>query len=201
MIKRTLTLLLLPLAINGCYSLPDSLKPMPWLFKQVPKDAPAEFKKGWYDGCESGLASMTNSFYRSSYRFQQDPALRKDPVYYKTWKDTYTFCRHYAYGTIRQSDTRMRLPNNITTMHERIGGGHNILGHNMLNLWGPGTEGMPLKNFGQIGGDPSFGGGVLNAMDFSGDMIMSTNGGSSMNMDFRPAQDSGFYYTTIDGWK
>ena len=81
-----LFIILLITTLAGCTSVPDSMKPMSWVFDQVPPDAPENFKQGYKDGCESGFSSMTNTAYRGFYHFRQDPILRKDPVYYKTWK-------------------------------------------------------------------------------------------------------------------
>jgi hypothetical protein len=88
----------------------NAMKPMPWIFKQMPEHAPEEYKKGWKEGCESGLASMTNDYYKTFYTFKQDAGLIKNEIYYKAWKDTFNFCRHYAYGIVRESNTRMRTP-------------------------------------------------------------------------------------------
>jgi hypothetical protein len=181
------------------FSVPDQFKPMPWIFKQVPQDASASVKKGWIDGCESGLASMTNSFYRSFYRFQQDPALRKDPDYYRTWKDVFTYCRHYAYGTLRQANARMALANSRSGVFNRIGGQQNWLDTGMLNMWGPGSEGQWFQNFGDIGGDPYLSPGLANVLDFRGDMYLGKpEGNPSLDWDFRGTAPASFLKTTID---
>lgn len=159
--KRPLTLLhsciLILFLLSGCYDAPDKLKPMPWIFGQMPKDAPNNYKRGWKDGCESGLGNMTNAMYKTFYTFKQDKKLREDATYYSTWKTSYNFCRHYAYGTIRQSDQRMVLPNKRSEFHEAfLGADGGILGNSSaLNLFGPGGDTLlSFQKVGHIGGDP-----------------------------------------------
>jgi len=180
-------MLTLLVGCNKFHNMPDTWKPSAWILEQVPKDATPAQKQGWLDGCKSGMGNMTNSGYRSFYRFTQDPELRKDPAYYKVWKDTYTFCRHYVYGIVRQSDSRMRLSNNIRSLHERVAAGHNLLEYNLANWWGPPGEGIMFENFGWVGGNPYPGdiGGPGNLLDFSDGMAMNgKRGGEHMNWDF-----------------
>ena len=194
-----LAILLVILVISGCYNAPDKLKPMPWLFNMMPQDAPNNFKRGWIDGCESGMANMTNSFYKAFYTFKQDAKLREDPIYYNVWKDTFNFCRHYVYGTLRQSNQRMNLPGRHSEWHETFMGAEGILEVGMLNLWGPGDWLLPFQQVGSIGGDPwlpSFNGGGpawsntiagVSVLDYS-DAGMGDSFGVDMNsggvMDF-----------------
>ncbi len=170
--------------LGGCYNAPDHLKPMPWLFKQMPNDAPNNYKRGWKDGCESGLASMTNSFYRTFYTFKQDATLRRDPTYYTAWKDTYNFCRHYAYGTLRESGQRINLPNNLNQGQQTFMGAEGIFEQGPLQMLGPGgTTLMPLQKVGPIGGNGNFPldlGGISN-WDYSNEYMSLGNGGLNMN--------------------
>lgn len=169
--------------LAGCYNAPDALKPMPWIFDMMPKDAPNKYKRGWRDGCESGLGNMTNSMYRKFYTFRQDKSLREDATYYKAWKDTYNFCRHYAYGTLRQSDMRTRLPNTQTTFQSTFMGAEGIFTNGMLQLWGPGDALLPLQKIGKVGGDGFLGTGQserelvagINTLDYSDDTTIGND--------------------------
>lgn len=182
------------LMLNGCYSNSTRFKPASYIFKQMPKDAPINFQKAWKDGCESGMASMTNSVYARFYKFEQDPLLRKDPLYHKVWKDTYTFCRHYAYGGLRQIDGRRSLLNKRWSV--LLGSDGNIFEKGLLQMWGPGGTTMLLNNFGHMGGDPYINEtGVLNAMDFSADVPKI--GVGALTWDWRPTQGIGWAGTTI----
>lgn len=114
--------------LSGCYNSPDFMKPLSWLFKeQMPKDAPAVYKKAWRDGCETGLSSMTNTAYKTFYSFKMNKKLRSNPNYYKTWKDLYNFCRHYAYGIVRLGGDRSRRPNDRTAFLETFMGANGLL--------------------------------------------------------------------------
>ena len=168
--------------LSGCYNAPDAVKPGSWLLKQMPEDAPNDFKRGWKDGCESGMSGMTNTAYKTFYSFKQDPNLRSKPMYYKTWKDTYTFCRHYVYGIIRQGNQRMNLPNNRSAFMSTFMGAEGILETGMLNLWGPGAPIVPFKNVGNIGGSGGWVGG-MGTLDFSDDYVLNGKRGG-MTMDF-----------------
>jgi len=181
--------------LAGCYNNPDALKPMPWIFKQMPENAPNNYKRGWKDGCESGLATMTNSLYRKFYSFRQDSGLRSNATYYKSWKDSFDFCRGYAYGTLRESNQRMSLqPHKNGILGTYIGTG--IFEAGPLQVEGPGgTTLMPFEKIGPIGGDPYIGvgnserqviGGV-STLDYSGDtMFGNMDGGWTLDYSHVP---------------
>lgn len=175
--------------LSACHSLPDNLKPGAWILDQAPKDGPPEFKQGWTDGCESGMASMSNSLYKASYSFKQDKTLRNNPVYYKTWKDTFNFCRHYLYGTLRQANVRMVLPTKNNTFLNGFGT-VNIFESSFLNNLGPSGQGEFLQNWGDTAGNAQ---GPLESMggvlDFSNDMVGGASNlglGMGAGWDFRP---------------
>lgn len=174
---------------NKFYNAPAALKPMPWIFKMEPKNLSAHMKQGWKDGCESGLGSMTNSYYRANYKFRMDPGLRQNPEYYKIWKDTYNFCRHYAYGRTREANQRFRLQDKAPVTLEKLGA-HTLLKQGLLNFWGPsGFEGVPLENFGYIGGNPWIGDGGHTNWDYSAAHYTATTGlFDALNWDLRPSQ-------------
>lgn len=181
--KNIIVSLLILFSVVGCKAVPEEMKPMGWVFKQIPEDAPPIFKIAWKHGCSSGLSGMTNSLYRSNYEFIQDPELRKDPEYYKVWKDTFTFCRHYAYGLVRQSDIRMKNPNSFPEWLTSMFGAENIFDHGLLNMTGPGKSSLFLENWGTTGGDSSI--ETMNgAIDYSGELFNGNPGG--LNWDFRP---------------
>jgi hypothetical protein len=57
-------------------------------------EGPENYRQGWSDGCDSGLASTSNSFHQfiGSYRFVLDKDLRYDKLYNKAWKYGYNHC-------------------------------------------------------------------------------------------------------------
>lgn len=198
-IKRITSIFLIFLLLSSCGSVPLAFKPASWIFKRVP-DGPLIYQKGWRDGCETGLSTMTNGFYKTFYDFKQDPALRSNPSYYKIWKDSATFCRHYAYGIIRSANVRLKLANERTSALSSIFGTENILEHGLLSI-GPGSEGgIFLENVGIVGGDTSI--DTMNGVwDFRGEAAFFGDINNTMDWDFRPKNSIAPYYTDIDAFK
>ena len=100
--KKILSIIILSLAVTSCggkvFSDDSIFAPMP-LRMGTPdkKKGSPEYLKGWDDGCKTGLSTMVNGYYKSFYQFKQDPYLASNPVYYKAWKDSYTYCRQYSF--------------------------------------------------------------------------------------------------------
>lgn len=183
----TLKIAILPL-LASCHGIPDVLKPGAWILDQVPEGGTPEFEQGWKDGCESGLAAMSNSFYKAHYSFKQSKELRNNPDYYKVWKDTFNFCRHYVYGTLRQGNVRMKLPMQPNTFLDGFGTVSIFESGPLNNLSPGGGQGEFLQNWGVTGGDAK---GPLESMggtlDFSNDMLGGAeNWGMGSSWDFRP---------------
>jgi hypothetical protein len=85
------------LLLVGC-SWQTAFRPRPITMpKGPPENAPELYKKGWNDGCETGMSEFATTFYKSFYRFKQDFKLVENPEYYEAWKDSYTYCRHQVY--------------------------------------------------------------------------------------------------------
>jgi hypothetical protein len=63
----------------------------------VPQEGTEMFKLGWSHGCETGLSTMVPSNYKTAYSFAQEPKFITNQEYYKAWKDSYTYCRHYSF--------------------------------------------------------------------------------------------------------
>lgn len=207
--RKTLTILGFAgaLALSGCtkgklYGLPGFAKPMPFLFKQMPEGMSPTYQYGWKHGCESGLATMTNGLFRSAYRFKIDPAMRHHalvtdpggqrsdaPDYYKAWKDSYEYCRSYAYSSLRIADERTTQPNAVPTTLATLMGAHNINKRGLLNMWGPGKDDHKLiANFGQIGNDVTMGDGGHMNWDFSDGYFSGSSMKDVWNWDLRPEE-------------
>lgn len=69
--------------------------PKPLWMGDTPPGTPM-FQKGWEHGCTSGLATVSNSYYKSFYRFQQDPPLVKNPEYFNAWMESFVYCKDYV---------------------------------------------------------------------------------------------------------
>ena len=72
------------------------LKPTPLGMGKVPDGHPI-FQAGWNDGCETGLGTMSSNFYKTFYKYKQDPKMIMNKMYYQAWKDAYTYCRQYMF--------------------------------------------------------------------------------------------------------
>ena len=91
---------LILMGLTGCHDF-AIWKPVPMgMERDPPEDAPQEYKDGWNDGCETGLSTMVTSFYKTFYTYRQDPNRLNQPMYYKAWKDAYTYCRQYSFRSI-----------------------------------------------------------------------------------------------------
>ncbi len=70
--------------------------------KEMPKNAPPDYKKGWGDGCESGLgSSYTNSWYKTFHSYRKDLRMLSNQLYVVGWDDGNRYCRHYAGQWVR----------------------------------------------------------------------------------------------------
>jgi hypothetical protein len=54
-----------------------------------------EFKAGWKDGCESGMATYGSMFNKMRYSFYQNYDLLSVPDYDAAWHESFNYCRHY----------------------------------------------------------------------------------------------------------
>lgn len=167
---KLIAIAVLMTSLSACFRIPNQMKPAGFVFNKMPEDAPESFKKGWTDGCQTGMSHMTNSFYRWFYRFTIDNELIQDPVYYTTWKDTATFCRHYAYGLLRESDSRTRLPNDNPSVVDRFVGTKDFFNSGILHFWSvEGTNSMMIQNWGVTAGNGSETTDSAFTWDYSGD--------------------------------
>jgi len=71
-----------------------SCSPSPLFMKQDQPGSP-EFKAGWKDGCESGLATYGTLYNKLSYEFYQNYEMLKVPDYDTAWHEAFNYCRHY----------------------------------------------------------------------------------------------------------
>ncbi len=91
---RNMMVVMVAFALVGC----NPIRPWPaGLVKEMPVDAPEEYKLGWKDGCESGFASYGNDYYKTFYKFHYDMELmRTNKLYMRIWKDSYKHCRSHV---------------------------------------------------------------------------------------------------------
>lgn len=63
------------------------------------KDASPEFVQGWNDGCEVGMSSGSNTFYKTFYRNNKVDGYRmtSSPDYKVGWGNAFWYCYRYDY--------------------------------------------------------------------------------------------------------
>ena len=86
----------LGLALSACSS--DSIfAPKPHGITGPARDAPENYLAGWDAGCQTGMSTMSPTYYKSFYGYTLDANMIEDPEYYRAWRDAYTYCRHYTF--------------------------------------------------------------------------------------------------------
>lgn len=59
----------------------------------VNPSGPPEYKLGWEDGCDTGLAAAGTMFDRMVYGFKKRPELGDNDLYKTAWNEGFTYCR------------------------------------------------------------------------------------------------------------
>ena len=86
-VKNIALMVLLFTTLQSC-----TLKPGP--LDLDPPGSP-EFKMGFKDGCESGLATYGTIFYKARYSFYQNYDMLSNIDYDRAWHESFNYCRHY----------------------------------------------------------------------------------------------------------
>lgn len=103
--KKLLLLSVIMMLLTSCNSQFKPRVGAPWMQDMLTQgpEGPTNFRKGWRDGCETGISSTANRLQRSFYHFKQDYQLAQDPVYYKGWKAAYNYCNRYVFQYLRRN--------------------------------------------------------------------------------------------------
>ncbi len=109
-----ISFLVVALLISGCSNETaktslnqlDFLKPAHFVFNQMPSNADIIYKQGWQDGCNSGISTFSNEFYKTFYSFQMKEALMRRTNYQRAWETAYHYCRGYVYGIVKEGEMR-----------------------------------------------------------------------------------------------
>jgi hypothetical protein len=137
-------LILIIIAINivACDVTRDNIfAPNKRIFKQIPDNADdyEDYKQGWLDGCETGMATgFSNDYYKTFYKFNKDKEMVKNGVkpYLRAWSTAMIFCRHYVLATLKEAGMQPRLPGQGFPFP--LGGendeGH-AFGHGVFKTW------------------------------------------------------------------
>ncbi len=118
--KKIGALLVLLVFISGCagqiFSAKNKVAPRPFGMTGPGKNAHPDYLAGWNDGCDTGLSTMVPGYYKSFYKFKQDAYMINNARYYKAWKDSYTYCRQYAFRFVWDSIDQNRETKNICVL-------------------------------------------------------------------------------------
>lgn len=81
-------------------------RPRPIGMGDVDPNAPPDYKQGWNDGCDSGLAAYGGSTYTwTGYKFKQDYTQLDNQEYYGAWQQGWLYCRWYVWNYIVKQET------------------------------------------------------------------------------------------------
>jgi hypothetical protein len=95
-----ITFLVLLFSASSCqYYMSNIMPKRPDREFKVDENASPEFKQGWRDGCETGMAGGSNTFYKMFYRNNAaDGYKMTSSSDYKTaWGNAFWFCYRYDY--------------------------------------------------------------------------------------------------------
>ena len=85
-------LLITLLVIPGCYNSGLNIATMP----KPPLIGPPEYIAGWEAGCETGMSSYSNSYYRTRYSAKVDGHMMNDANYNTGWDLGQRYCSYYT---------------------------------------------------------------------------------------------------------
>jgi hypothetical protein len=91
--KKILMLVIVALNISACAgSAIDLTKPV--TLNTNPPEGPFEYKKGWSDGCRSGIAATNTAVYMTFgvNQYTLDTDLRYNKLYNTAWRYAYNHC-------------------------------------------------------------------------------------------------------------
>lgn len=93
--KKALLIIAAILPLTACTGMDNKFDwKKPVMLSTNAPEGPYNYRKGWSDGCQSGLASTNTNFHMSigSQKFTLDEKLRYDRLYNTAWKYAYNHC-------------------------------------------------------------------------------------------------------------
>lgn len=83
-LARLFLLLSVAVAMSAC-------RPASLYFVQP--SGPPEYKLGWEDGCDTGLAAPGGALAKAIYGYKKRPELLDNQLYNTAWNEGFTYCR------------------------------------------------------------------------------------------------------------
>ena len=77
---------------------------LPYDVHDFAPNAPEVYKKGWVDGCKTGISMYGNTMLKTFYSFTLNPELRSDKTYNRIWHNARSYCRSYTNRTLAGDD-------------------------------------------------------------------------------------------------
>ena len=78
--------------LNACNYVHSKMKfTMPAAVNAEPPPGPPIYQQGFRDGFQSGYSGYAGSFSKMFYKWKQDPELVNNEMYYRVWKDAYSY--------------------------------------------------------------------------------------------------------------
>jgi hypothetical protein len=144
-------------------SVKNMFRPGGKVFTHMPKKNTPAYKKGWTDGCESGMSIFGHTFHKGFYSFTKDWRFtagykygdkrdlfegkditdRDKKEYSVAWGGAYSFCKHYVLAT--QKGGAGMMPH-IPGM-DGVGKLHGTYHVYDIQAWGPNTTDGLIANW------------------------------------------------------
>jgi hypothetical protein len=100
-ILRFIFLIIAALSFSSCESYMAEILPERPTYKMDGTfiNASPEFHQGWRDGCETGMSSGSNTFYKIFYRNNKVDGYKMvgSPEYKTAWSNSYWYCFRHDY--------------------------------------------------------------------------------------------------------
>ncbi|MDB2415519.1 hypothetical protein N9W34_07080 [Rickettsiales bacterium] len=91
-IMKKYILALLVIMATGCQNPQLNIATMP----KAPEYGPPEYIAGWKAGCQTGMTTYSNSYYRNRYKTNVDGHMMQNPYYNKGWELGQRYCSYYS---------------------------------------------------------------------------------------------------------
>ncbi len=94
-IKKIIVAIIVTHGLVGCGNIKVSeLLTKPYMLDTTPPEGPYEYRQGWGDGCQSGLASTNTNLQLAlgTHKFRINRELQSDKLYNIAWQYAYNHC-------------------------------------------------------------------------------------------------------------
>ena len=72
------------IALSGC---------RPLSLYAIEPQGPPEYKLGWEDGCDTGVAAQQPAIYKLAFGFKKRPEFYNSQLYQTAWNEGFSYCR------------------------------------------------------------------------------------------------------------